>query len=732
MKRAAPLLACVAFLFSSAAARADETASLRGLLAEEVVTSASRSAEQAADAPALSRSISAEELRRYGISSIDGAIDFLGVGARTDNGLGASEISVRGVGFTRDKGNHVLLLVDGHVINEPLLGSVSLGQGLGVPLELIDHIEVILGPGSAMYGSNAVLAVVNVITKSASAHEGAHVAAEGSLAGSGRATLTAGYGFDLLGKRASLTAGLTHYRADMSIELRPQYLGTDPYTGQPLRYTTTGPATGIWGGRIDRAYRSDVSGTHVRLVRGGLEIMGRAVVASSGDPGAGSDFDSPLTGTLERRASTSVRQRFALGDVGELSLRGYGDVFLSRDRAIVSRASGCPFIRTSTCDYRDHRGSDRLGAEAETTFDWLHDGRLTSTAGTNATLEHVSGRAEVVELGSGRVRSPLTPELDIGSVWTIAGYAQQGWRPLRWLNLNAGGRVDWRQINDDDGELHTFTPVFTPRGAIVVQPWEGASVKAIYAEAFRAPNPYEADAHTRTLLRASSLEPERASSKELVLEQRVHAQRMTFSLFDSRYNGVISRVVLTPDEAARAIAAGEIPLTFDGNVSVHQYRAADVMTTRGFTAGFDGSLLDGRLHLGASFTGAVARGHGTDRIPVAPQAFGNARAAYELGGELPTVALAASFTGSRVSDRSYDAGFRPIPVAPGALDLRVTLTGSVPHVRGLSYRVIVAHAVHDRSPFAVGPLLRPVAGLAPPELAPVQRWNATLGVQYDF
>jgi len=106
--------------------------------------------------------------------------------------------------------------------------------------------------------------------------------------------------------------------------------------------------------------------------------------------------------------------------------------------------------------------------------------------------------------------------------------------------------------------------------------------------------------------------------------------------------------------------------------------------------------------------------------------------AYALRGKLPTVALAASFAGSTVSDRSYDAGFRPIPMAPAALDLRLALTGAVPGVEGLAYRVIVAHAMHDSAPFAVGPLLHPTPGVAPPEVAPVQRWNGTLGVQYDF
>ena len=731
MKRWAAILGTAALMFLAGVARADDTTSLRGLLEEEVVMSASKSAQLAVDAPALSRSISAEEIRRYGVTSVDEALNFLGVGARAGTALGRPDVTVRGVGFAGDKGNHVLLLVDGHVINEPLLGEARYDQGLGTPLELIDHIEVILGPGSSVHGTSAVLAVVNVVTKSASSHAGTHAAAEGSLAGTQRATLSGGYSFDILGKRTGFTAGLSYFRQDTTVDLRPQRIGVDAYTGRPFQYATTGPPTGIWGGRLDSANYMDVPAAHLRLVRDRLEIMTRAVVSSSGDPRAGSDFDQPLTGTLERRVSASVLQRLAMGTVGEASVRVYGDLFGSRYRSLVSRSSGCPIERTPTCDYRDTSASDRVGAELQAAFDWLHDGRLTTTLGTNTSLEHVSARRETTSFGTGAAKKPYVEVLDVSSIVYVAGFAQQGFRPVRWLNLNAGGRVDWRSLQDAEGQ-QTFTPVFTPRVAIAVQPWDGATVKAIYAQAFRAPNPYEADAHTQTLVRADALRPERADSKELVLEQRVHAQRLTLSLFESKYTGIINQVVLSPSEAGRAIAEGHIPLTFDSNVSVSQYRNAGVAETRGFTAAFDSALLEGRLRLGASFTGTVARNRDVERIPVAPQVFGNARASFNLGEALPTVALAASFAGNTVSDRSYEAGFRPVPIAPSALDVRLTLTGPVPLVRGLSYRVIVNHAAHDRLPYAVGPLLRPVAGVAPPELAPTMRWNVLAGIQYDF
>ena len=62
---------------------------------------------------------------------------------------------------------HFLVLVDGHAMNEPLRGSAWTGVGSGVPIEIIDHIEVIVGPGSVLYGSNAMFGLINVVTKRA-------------------------------------------------------------------------------------------------------------------------------------------------------------------------------------------------------------------------------------------------------------------------------------------------------------------------------------------------------------------------------------------------------------------------------------------------------------------------------------------------------------------------------------------------------------------------------------
>src|SRR5437870_459893 len=63
----------------------------------------------------------------------------------------------------------------------PWNGTAYYEQGLALPLELVDHIELVLGPGSVLYGGNAMLGVINIVTKSSRAYRGLTLVAEGGV-----------------------------------------------------------------------------------------------------------------------------------------------------------------------------------------------------------------------------------------------------------------------------------------------------------------------------------------------------------------------------------------------------------------------------------------------------------------------------------------------------------------------------------------------------------------------
>src|SRR5690242_14690607 len=115
---AAAVCGLLAFV-TGRAAIAQDTSELEGMLEESVISGASKSAETARTAPATTTTITAEQLRQHGIRSVDQAINFLSLGMITESPLSSVEIGARGVLITQDFGNHVLVLVDGHALNEP-------------------------------------------------------------------------------------------------------------------------------------------------------------------------------------------------------------------------------------------------------------------------------------------------------------------------------------------------------------------------------------------------------------------------------------------------------------------------------------------------------------------------------------------------------------------------------------------------------------------------------------
>jgi outer membrane receptor protein involved in Fe transport len=725
-----------ALLLGASSARADEgTADVAAVLEEEVVTTASRSAQRAADTPAFSRAITAEEIRHFGIRSLDEALDFLGVGIRTSHGAGIPEVGARGVFRRRDLGNHVLLLVDGHIMNEPLYGSAQFGPGLGVPLEMIDHIEVVLGPGSVMYGSNAVFAVVNVVTKSASTNDGTHVAAEVSThaadevtpLSSTRMTATGGYRFDLFGKRTELTLGVSYYWHNaIPFQVGPQNIGIDPADGQPMRFTRTGPYNGVWGGNYKGMYLQEVPSAYVRLTRGQFEVLGGASWLTSRDPTRGSsNFDEPLA-KAEPRAFLSIRQGLTLSRIVELRGRVFGDLYGFQSDFIASRTSSCSLNPIgTTCNHRVIAGSRRGGVELQANLDWRSDHRITTLFTAMGTLNNVYANGETYDVATNTLILPL-PETFVQSQTRtiVAASAEQGWQPFDWLGLSAGARVD---------KDERFAAVLSPRFAVTTRPWEDGTLKAVYAEAFRGPSFYETEARSPILLSPSrGLLPEKTDSRELIFEQRLGRHRLALGVFDTRFRQLVDLVTLTPGEAADAVARGLTPVPFSPAIVLEQYRNLTTVRSDGFTLSADAAALDGRLRFGGSFTGAVAREPNGNLVPVAPRTFGNLRTSYDFGGQLPTLAVAATFAGRTVVDVGYDGNFQPLPFAPGQFELRGTVSGKMPGVHGLSYRVIGNYAFQDRLPYAIGPANKSIPTVTQPELAPSKRLEVTLGLQYDF
>jgi len=131
-------------------------------LLEVKVHSASKKNETIANAPAAVYVVTSEDIIRTGVTNIPDALRMVpGMQvARTDSNSWA--ISIRG--FNSTLANKLLVLIDGRSIYNPVFGGV-LWEAHNLLLEDIERIEVVRGPGGALWGANAVNGVINIITK---------------------------------------------------------------------------------------------------------------------------------------------------------------------------------------------------------------------------------------------------------------------------------------------------------------------------------------------------------------------------------------------------------------------------------------------------------------------------------------------------------------------------------------------------------------------------------------
>src|SRR5580698_10637580 len=151
-------------------------------LANIQVTSVSQKEQALSKAGAAVFVITQEDIRRSGMMNIPDLLRMVpGVDvARLDSNAWA--ISIRG--FNDRYSNKVLVLIDGRSVYSEVFSGVFWDQQ-NVPLEDIDRIEVIRGPGGTVWGANAVNGVINIITKSSKDTKGglvtAHTGTEESL-----------------------------------------------------------------------------------------------------------------------------------------------------------------------------------------------------------------------------------------------------------------------------------------------------------------------------------------------------------------------------------------------------------------------------------------------------------------------------------------------------------------------------------------------------------------------
>ncbi len=160
------LLLNFVFSFATSALAQTDTEDLRELSIEELldesVISSTQTYVRLSQAPSNVFVVTGEQIRRYGIRRISELVERLVPGATSSEDVDDMIVSFRGI--TADNNLKVLLLMNGHEYNTQWNNGSSSEVELGL-MDDIKKVEVLIGPHSALYGSGALIGVINIITR---------------------------------------------------------------------------------------------------------------------------------------------------------------------------------------------------------------------------------------------------------------------------------------------------------------------------------------------------------------------------------------------------------------------------------------------------------------------------------------------------------------------------------------------------------------------------------------
>jgi iron complex outermembrane receptor protein len=474
-------------------------AELSEILNTDQIQAASKKAQDTASAPADVVVLRSSELRALGYRTLGDALGGV-VGFRTNEDHAYQGVAVRGLYVLGDQNTRILVLLDGHALNSPAeVGSSKVGQDFGLPMELVDHIEIVRGPASSLYGNNAFMALVNVV--SVDAAQSRHSMVEGAL-GIGSGGVTEGWvdaGGTLGGVKISLMASGFGRRG--TSQTYPQLGSVDPAFAQPLPSDS------------DREERQSA---YLRLVGSEWTFAGfylnRVQRLASGPfgylPG------DPANTYTNKRLSGDFRWQPSTGKVQWL-VRLFGDrnEFQDKFTALDGSVGGT-----------DKDPDWSLGAELQARTPIGE--RLTLTVGTEQRFHHfadttLSGATQIASDVKYRIGNTyLEGSFQVSDHWTIvAGLQEAEYNPSS-ANLFVDGVPVTSITVAATGDVIPFSKAAihreTPRFTVLYSPDQADVLKLIYGQGFRFPTLFEAyysDAYS--FYPNAQLKPEVLTSEQL-------------------------------------------------------------------------------------------------------------------------------------------------------------------------------------------------------------------------
>ena len=510
------------------------------------VFGASERLQPVTEAPSSVSFVTAEDIKRHGYRTL--AEILRGVrGLYVTDDRNFSLIGARGFGKPGDYNSRILLLINGHRVNDNVFGQAEIGAEFGLDPAVFERVEIIRGPASSQYGDSAFFAVINVITKTGASLNGGAATVEVGTLGSRTTRATAG--------GASRTASIWRWRPPTTT---PTATSGCTFRSSTRQSTNNGIAEDLDAERVKQFYsrlsfnQVTVTAAYGTRMRRGADRIVRVDLQLSGD--ARADDRSPYVARCRVHPNDQGCEGGVPGVVRPVHLRRLLPVGRRRR------------VRPVLLAHNEVDGS-RWTASGRVTR--ALPGRQVLTAGAEFidNLRQDQGTVYLDAVDRRRACSCCSTRRARRDRPRSTCRMKYGWPGA--VILNAGLRYD---------RYEQFSRV-TPRAALIVMPSANQSFKYLFGNAFRAPNAYE-----RTTVyfgeSVERLEPETIDTHEVVWERYFNdTLRTSVSAYWYKADRLLTLVADETTVLGGYINAGKVHaagVEFEGQLRIRRQRAGSL------------------------------------------------------------------------------------------------------------------------------------------------------------
>jgi outer membrane receptor for ferrienterochelin and colicins len=495
-----------------AAAPADSAAKLADMslqqlmqLPVELVAGASRYEQKVTRAPASVTIVTADDIRKFGYRTVADILRSTPGFYITDNRY-YTTVGIRGFSRPGDLNTGILMLLDGHRVNDILLNLMLVAREGMIDADMISRVEIIRGPSSSVYGNSAFFGVINVISKRGTEIEGLRGALEAGSLNTREAQLTYGKQYT---NGIELTASGSWFTTDGEDRLfYPEYASPDTNNGF--------------------AVNSD----NETATRGFATLSYKDFTLSAA-----------YSERHKRVPTAPFGTAFNTGKFRVTDTHGYADLkyehAVSAELEVTGRISYDWYPYEATFPYQSFDTPTELILNRDVSVGrWARsEVQLTRRIlGRHTLVFGAEYQKNLRQYQANYDQDPFTSYLNIDhSSSSYAVYSQGEFALAEPLLLNAGVRYD---------HFDSFGSTVNPRIGLIWNARESTTIKALYGEAFRAPNDYELNYESTTYEKNAALEPERIRTYEVLIEQYLPRQmRLSAAAYHYDINGLISQGV---------------------------------------------------------------------------------------------------------------------------------------------------------------------------------------------